>query len=243
MRIVFSCDMSFMAVYRLSYEPACPPPEHADPDGLLAIGGDLSSLRILEAYRRGIFPWYSDGQPICWWSPDPRFTLFPHALHVSQRLKRVIRSQCYTVQFDTAFDAVIKHCATACRVNQIGTWITPAMRDAYSTLHGQGMAHSVESWQDGELAGGLYGVALGGTFFGESMFTHKANASKVAFVALVRQLHAWGFDLIDCQVASMHLARFGARSIPRSQFLAYLRSSVNRPHCWGRTQRADESSL
>ncbi len=222
-----------MTIYQLPPEPVFPPPNHAEPEGLLAVGGDLSPKRLLTAYRNGIFPWYSDDEPICWWSPDPRFTLFPHALHVSRRLNRVIRSQRYIIRYNTMFDAVIEHCATTDRAGQDGTWITPAMRDAYSQLHSLGIAHSIESWYEGELVGGLYGITLGGTFFGESMFTHQADASKVAFVTLVRQLQLWDFDLFDCQVTSEHLSRFGARGLPRSEFLERLHHSVNRPNCWG----------
>ena len=148
-----------MTIYRLPPEPVFPPPGHAEPDGLLAVGGDLSPERLLEAYRLGIFPWYSDGEPICWWSPDPRFTLLPHELHVSQRLNRVIRSERYTIRYDTMFDAVIEYCATTPRPGQDGTWITPAMRVAYSQLHSLGIAHSIESWHGGKLVGGLYGIA------------------------------------------------------------------------------------
>ena len=222
-----------MTIYRLPPEPVFPPPDHAEPDGLLAVGGDLSPERLLEAYRNGIFPWYSDDEPICWWSPDPRFTLLPHELHVSRRLNRVIQSARYTIRYDTMFDAVIEHCATTVRPGQDGTWITPAMQDAYSRLHRLGIAHSIESWHGKELVGGSYGIALGGTFFGESMFTHQSDASKVALVTLVRQLQTWGFDLFDCQVTTGHLSRFGARGLPRSEFLKRLQYSVNRAPCWG----------
>ncbi|MBQ27320.1 MAG: leucyl/phenylalanyl-tRNA--protein transferase [Nitrospiraceae bacterium] len=228
-----------MAIYQLPPESLFPPPDRAEPDGLLAVGGDLSPKRLLVAYRLGIFPWYSTGEPICWWSPDPRFTLLPHELHVSQRLRRVIRSKRYTVRYDTMFDAVIERCATTLRPGQDGTWITPAMRDAYSKLHRLGIAHSIESWSEGKLVGGVYGIALGGTFFGESMFTHQSDASKVALVALVWQLQTWSFDLVDCQVPTQHLARFGAKGLPRSEFLKRLQNSVNRPNLWGGAQQRE----
>ncbi len=221
-----------MTIYRLPSESLFPPPDRAEPDGLLAVGGDLSPKRLLGAYRLGIFPWYNEGEPICWWSPNPRFALLPYELHVSQRLNRVIRSNLYTIRYDTEFDTVIEKCATTPRPGQKGTWITTAMQHAYSQLHKLGIAHSIESWSEGKLVGGLYGIALGGTFFGESMFTHQTDASKVALVTLVRQLQTWSFDLFDCQVSTRHLAQFGARSFLRSEFLERLRGSVNRPDCW-----------
>ena len=191
----------------------------ADPNGLLAAGADLSPSRLLDAYARGIFPWFSDGDPPLWWSPDPRMVLFPEELHVARSLRRVVRSGRSTVTFDRAFRDVMLGCAEP-RTHQRGTWITAPMIDAYTTLARLGHAHSVESWQDGELAGGLYGVAVGRMFFGESMFARRTDASKVAFVALARQLQRWGFGLIDCQMSTAHLASLGAREIARDAFVA-----------------------
>jgi len=210
-------------VYRLGRELAFPDPEDADPSGLLAVGGDLSPERLLLAYAQGIFPWYSDDQPILWHSPDPRTLLLPDDLHVSRSLARTLRRGTYTVRLDTAFEAVIEGCARAPRPEGQGTWITDAMREAYVRLHRLGFAHSAEAWTpDGELAGGVYGVSLGAAFFGESMFTRRADASKAAFATLVRQLGRWGFAWVDCQVWSPHLGRLGAVSWPRRRFLAAL---------------------
>jgi len=207
-----------------------PPPETASPEGLLAIGGDLHSERLLEAYRCGIFPWYSAGQPVLWWSPDPRTVLFPNRLKISRSLRKTLRQEGFRVTLDTAFPAVIEACA-APRRNRPGggTWITEEMRAAYCRLHEEGYAHSVESWQGGQLVGGLYGVSLGSAFFGESMFSWATDASKVALVHLVRQIEAWGFSLIDCQLASAHLFSLGAEEIPRVEFLALLRTALMAP--------------
>ena len=199
-----------------------------DPDGLLAIGGALTTEWLLHAYRRGIFPWYGPGQPILWWAPDPRLVLYPEQLHVSRSLARVIRKGRYTVTLDAAFRDVITACA-APRPGQSGTWITPEMREAYIRFHHEGHAHSAECWYGGELVGGLYGVAIGGIFFGESMFACATDASKVAFVALVRQLARWGFGLIDCQVHTDHLASLGAAAIPRRAFTAILERQCHTP--------------
>ncbi len=209
---------------------AFPPVEYAlrDPDGLLAIGGDLAPERLLAAYRRGIFPWYSEGQPILWWSPDPRWVLFPPELHLSRSLRKRLRSGRFEVTLDQSFDAVVEACRQP-RPDGSGTWITDAMRDAYCRLHALGHAHSAETWRDGRLVGGLYGVAIGRVFFGESMFARESDASKVAFARLVRQLHAWGFALIDCQVHTEHLARFGARPIARHRFIQLLDEHSRRP--------------
>ena len=190
----------------------------ADPNGLLAAGADLSPSRLLDAYARGIFPWFSDGDPPLWWSPDPRMVLFPWELHVARSLRRVARSGRYSVTFDGAFREVMLGCAEP-RPHQRGTWITAPMVDAYTALAGLGYAHSVETWEDGTLAGGLYGVAVGRMFFGESMFARRTDASKVAFVALARQLQRWGFGLIDCQMSTAHLASLGAREIARDAFV------------------------
>jgi len=192
-----------------------------EPDGLLAVGGDLSPTRLLNAYRNGIFPWYSDGQPILWWSPDPRTVLFPHRLQVSRSLRKTLRNKPFEVSFDQAFGQVMASCA-APRGDAAGTWITPEMYQAYAELHQGGHAHSVEVWQQGELAGGLYGVAIGQVFFGESMFSRISNASKIGFVALVDKLSAAGFALIDCQVYTQHLVSLGAEEIDRRIFCTLL---------------------
>jgi len=201
---------------------------------LLAIGGDLSPQRLLIAYERGIFPWYSEDTPILWWSPDPRLVLFPNELKVSKSLQRVIKKGIFRVTYDLAFREVMQCCATAPRSNQeAGTWIMPEMIDAYHRLHQLGHAHSIESWHEGELVGGLYGVALGRIFFGESMFALKTDASKVAFVHLMRRLYRWGFELVDCQVTTAHLQRFGAREIARERFLTLLAHAVKEAPCRG----------
>jgi len=207
-----------------------PPVEQASPEGLLAIGGDLRPGRLLEAYRHGIFPWYDDDRPILWWSPDPRAVLFPSKLHVPRRLHRTIRRGRLTVTMDRCFRAVMEGCAgPRPQYPNGGTWITEAMLDAYTQLHELGYAHSVEAWKDGRLAGGLYGVALGGAFFAESMFTLVDDASKTAFVALVQQLDAWNFHLIDCQQSSPHIRRFGAETVPRRDFIAHLSNALAVP--------------
>ena len=196
-----------------------PPVEFAlrDPNGLLAAGADLSPMRLLEAYRQGIFPWYSGDDPVLWWSPDPRMVLFLDQLRVSRSLRRVVRSGRYSVTLDEAFRGVMLGCA-APRPGQDGTWITPEILAAYTALFDLGYAHSVEAWNGGELVGGLYGVAIGRMFFGESMFARQTDASKVAFVHLVRQLRRWGFEMIDCQMSTPHLASLGAREEPRGVF-------------------------
>ena len=199
-----------------------------DPDGLLAMGGKLSVDWLLHAYRRGVFPWYGQGQPILWWAPNPRLVLFPENLHISRSLAKTIKQDKFSVTVDTAFADVIAACARA-RPAQSGTWITPDMESAYIDLHQAGHAHSVECWCDGKLAGGLYGIAIGKVFFGESMFTEETDASKVAFVALVRQLERWGYRLVDCQVHTDHLESLGAAMIPRSEFTAILASACSQP--------------
>jgi len=211
-----------MTVYRLGKTLAFPPPEEAEPSGLLAVGGDLAPDRLLLAYAMGIFPWYTDDTPILWFSPDPRGVLTPPALVVHRSLARRLRSQCYDVTLDLAFGDVIRGCAAAPREGQQGTWITDDMVAAYEALHQLGFAHSVETWKDGELIGGLYGVSIGNAFFGESMFSRERDASKVALVHLVRQLEAWGFELLDCQVRNDHLASLGAEQWRRERFLARL---------------------
>ena len=193
-----------------------------DPDGLLCVGGDLRPERLLAAYRRGIFPWYAAGQPILWWSPDPRMVLFPDELKVSRSLGKAVRNRGFRVTFDTRFDAVMAQCADSGTRSLEGTWISPAMRVAYEELHRLGHAHSVEVWRDERLVGGLYGLLLGRVFFGESMFSTEADASKVALHDLVRWLRQRNVELIDCQVASAHLFSLGARLIPRAEFIARL---------------------
>ena len=211
-------------------DPVFPPVHLAlrDPDGLLAVGGDLSPRRLLRAYRQGIFPWYSEGQPILWWSPDPRCVLLPEDLHVSRSLRKTLRRSAFKITLDQAFESVINACSEPRRDGN-GTWLTPEMRDAYIELHNRGHAHSVEAWEGNRLAGGLYGLALGRAFFGESMFSRVPDASKVAFARLVQQLRTWDFGLIDCQVQSDHLARFGAAPMPRERFLALLERHCDRP--------------
>ena len=207
-----------------------PPVEQATvhPNGLLVAGGDLSVARLVEAYGNGIFPWFNEGQPILWWSPDPRMVLFPGTLKVSRSLAKTLRNSRFEVRADTAFRDVIQNCRMP-RGDQDGTWITAPMVEAYCELHRAGIAHSVETWLDGELVGGLYGVALGRAFFGESMFMRATDASKVALVALVRQLERWGFGLVDCQMKTAHLASFGAREIPRAEFTRRLRELIHYP--------------
>ena len=199
-----------------------------EPDGLLAVGGDLSPERILAAYRQGIFPWYSDNQPILWWSPDPRTVLFPASLKISRSLRKILRKQRFKVTLDQAFEQVIAACAEP-RAGDQGTWITTDMAVAYAQLHRHGHAHSVECWQDEVLVGGLYGIAIGQVFFGESMFSTVSEASKVAFCHLVRQLQAWEFGLIDCQVYTSHLASLGAEKIPRYNFIEHLNLLCDMP--------------
>ena len=211
-----------MSVFQLTDTIAFPDPNLAEEDGLLAVGGDLSTERILHAYAQGIFPWYSDGQPILWWSPDPRMVLIPSEFKCSKRLERERRNPAWTVTVDTHFEEVVDRCATMSRPDQDGTWITDEMCDAYGTLHRAGYAHSVEAWKEGALAGGLYGVSLGRCFFGESMFSLEPNASKIALAALVDHLLGHGFSLIDCQVHTPHLESLGARNIPRDTFLTLL---------------------
>jgi len=207
-------------------DPKCldfPPLEQAlnEPSGLLAAGGDLSFERLIAAYRHGCFPWYQDGQPLLWWSPDPRCVLFVGEMHISRSLAKCLRQQRFLVTFDQDFAAVIKACAEP-RDEQGSTWITAEMQEAYIELHRRGMAHSVEVWQDGTLQGGLYGLAMGRLFFAESMFSRQNNASKVALARLMGKLSQWGFVLLDCQVPNPHLFSLGARTIPRTDFAALL---------------------
>ncbi|WP_456399644.1 leucyl/phenylalanyl-tRNA--protein transferase [Persephonella sp.] len=211
-----------------------PDPEKAPRDFPLALGGDLKPERLLFAYSLGIFPWYSEEEPILWWCPDPRMVLFLDKLKISRSLKKILKKDIFHIKFDTAFDEVITKCAVTLRKDQTGTWLTEEMIDAYKKLHKLGYAHSVEAYKDGKLVGGLYGVSLGGVFFGESMFYEISNASKVAFVNLVLKLREWNFDFIDCQQSTQHLRRFGAEEISRSRFLKLLKKSLRKETKIGR---------
>ncbi|MBK1702282.1 leucyl/phenylalanyl-tRNA--protein transferase [Thiococcus pfennigii] len=231
-------------LFRLDpYNPAAPFPDIAlaerEPNGLLAIGGDLSVTRLVNAYRHGIFPWFNAGDPILWWSPDPRTVFFPERLHVSRSLRKRLRRRELGVTLDRAFDAVIAACS-APRRDGAGTWLVPEMVAAYRALHRHRLAHSVEVWRGDELVGGLYGVAVGGVFFGESMFSRADDASKVALVHLCRQLADWGFGLIDCQVMSAHLVRLGADELAREDFAALLEHGCQLP---GRPGLWDDGAL
>ncbi len=209
--------------------PTFPPVEFATAEGLLAVGGDLSSERLLDAYQRGIFPWYSPGQPILWWSPDPRAVLYPEKLKISRSLRKTLKRGQLRVTVDSCFRDVMLACAAPReQFPGGGTWITDAMIEAYTRLHAMGYAHSIETWHENRLVGGLYGVALGGVFFGESMFARETDASKVALVALVSKLREWGFALIDCQIPSAHLTSLGAVEIPRNAFLTELERALKR---------------
>lgn len=222
-----------MPVYRLRADLAFPPPSHAEPFGLLAVGGDLSSERLLRGYSRGIFPWY-EKPPILWFSPDPRMLIEPGALHVARRLRRTLRQGRFELRLDTAFARVIQQCAEVPREGERGTWLTPEMIEAYVALHEQGWAHSCEAWQGSELVGGVYGVSLGGAFFAESMFHSANDASKAALAVLVWQVEAWGFTLFDCQLPTPHLASLGAQPWPRERFLAALEQALQQPTRRGR---------
>jgi leucyl/phenylalanyl-tRNA--protein transferase len=211
-------------LHKLSF----PPVEQAlrSPNGLLAAGGDLSSARLLEAYRHGIFPWFSEGEPILWWSPDPRMVLFPEEFKVSHSLCKTLRNGRHEVRFDSAFERVMRACA-APREGASGTWIHEEMIAAYCELHRMGYAHSVETWMDGELVGGLYGMALGRMFYGESMFSLRSDASKIALAHLAAQLKKWNFGMIDCQMNTPHLASLGACEIPRKEFIVRVQDLIN----------------
>lgn len=224
-----------MTIYRLPKDLVFPSPEEAEPEGLLAIGGDLGLERLLLAYCLGIFPWYSEGSPILWWSPDPRLILVPKDLHVSRSLSKIIKKDIFRITLDQSFKEVIQGCAHAQRPEGKGTWIGKDMINAYIRLHKAGFAHSVESWFSDKLVGGVYGVALGKVFFGESMFFTMDNASKVAFVYLARLLRKWRFDMIDCQVTTANLLRFGAHEISRARFLKRLAKALKHQTmrgCW-----------
>ena len=207
-----------MSLWVLNKELSFPPVETAEPDGLLAIGGDLSEKRLLLAYKKGIFPWYS-GDHILWWCPDPRFVLFPEELKVSKSMKQLLKKNEFEFSVNKDFEQVINSCKTITRKGQEGTWITDEVKKAYTLLHKKGFAHSVEVWKDGKLAGGLYGIRLGKVFFGESMFSKESNASKYAFINYVQHLRSEGVQLIDCQVYTEHLESLGARMIPRKEFI------------------------
>lgn len=215
-----------MPVYRLSDKLVFPPVRLATQEGLLAVGGDLSVERLLLAYKNGIFPWYSDDDPILWWSPDPRLVLYPDELKISKSLSKTIKRGLYHVTDDTAFEQVINACAQTRLRNGAGTWITSEMKRAYCAMHEMGYAHSVEAWHDEQLVGGLYGISLGRAFFGESMFSSMSDASKICLVHLVRQLKDKSYSLIDCQVTTDHLLRMGARNIPREKFIQQLNQAL-----------------
>ena len=214
-----------MPVFRLNRQPVFPPVEMSEENGLLAVGGDLSPERLVLAYRQGIFPWYADGEPILWWSPDPRFVLYPEKLKVARSMRQTLKKNLFAVTYDRDFQAVMEGCRER-RAKGDGTWITDEMFEAYRRLHEEGLAHSVEVWSGGDLAGGLYGVSLGKCFFGESMFTRVSNASKAGFIALTRTLQRLRFVLIDCQVYTDHLLSLGAEMIPRPAFLDVLKGAA-----------------
>jgi leucyl/phenylalanyl-tRNA--protein transferase len=220
----------------LTADAPFPPIEKAliEPNGLLAAGGDLSPIRLLAAYRRGIFPWYSPGEPILWWSPDPRMVLLPDRIRITRSLAKTLRNTDYSIRLDTAFDRVIAACATVPRDGQNGTWITAEMQAAYIRLHALGYAHSIETWHGNRLVGGLYGIAIGRAFFGESMFSHATDASKIALAHLCRYLVTRGFGIIDCQMETTHLASLGARPIPRDEYLARVTALVESGDAPGR---------
>ncbi len=213
-------------MYILTDDLPFPPLALAGEDGLLAIGGDLGTERLLLAYRNGIFPWYNEDEPICWWSPNPRFVLFPDELKIHRSMRQVLRSNTFRFTVNRNFSAVILNCMTMHRKHQGGTWISPAMQDAYNRLHEEGHAHSAEAWMDEELVGGLYGIRIGRIFFGESMFSKVGNASKFTFIRYINQLQQEGVQLIDCQVYTSHLESLGARMIPREAFAALLRENI-----------------
>ena len=203
-----------------------PPLETSSPEGIVAIGGDLNTERLLIAYLNGIFPWYNTNQPIIWWSPDPRLILYPEQMHVSRTLKKILRKNEFSVTIDQEFAGVIRQCAVNTKTRP-STWITSDMEDAYNSLFRLGFAHSIETWKDNELVGGLYGIAIGKAFFGESMFSRKANASKVALRVLCLLLQKWNYRFIDCQVVSTHMISLGAKSISRTDFISQLKSATN----------------
>lgn len=214
-------------IFSLTQHLKFPPVHLAEPDGLLATGGDLSTARLILAYRSGIFPWYSK-PPVLWWSPDPRFVLYPEELKISASMKQVLKKQVFRITVNQNFEAVIGHCRYTYRHGQDGTWITDPMQEAYIQLHREGYAMSVECWLDDKLVGGLYGIRIGNIFFGESMFSHVSNASKAAFITFVQSARAEGLSLVDCQVYTDHLASLGARFISRASFLDLLATHLDR---------------
>jgi len=222
-----------MPVFWLDERLEFPPPQNAESSGILAVGGDLSPARLLIAYRQGIFPWFNPDDPILWWSPDPRFVLFPEELRMARSMRPYFNNPRFELSVDTQFETVIRACSEQYRPGQGGTWITKEMVEAYCTLHNMGYAHSVEVWQAGRLVGGLYGIAMGKVFFGESMFATVSNASKYGFIALAKRLHDLGFRLIDCQQETRHLSSLGSRAISRQQFMGLLREWAQSPDLTG----------
>lgn len=221
--------MRAMPVYLLTDKLVFPPAEGASREGVVAVGGDFRPERLLLAYSQGIFPWPTAGMPLLWFSPDPRFVLRPREAHVGRSLAKTMKRGTFEIRFDTEFEAVIRACGLVPRPGQDGTWIQEDLIEGYVALHRLGYAHSIEAWRDGALVGGLYGVSLGSCFFGESMFAIDPDASKVAFVTLLAHLDRWGIGLVDCQVKTDHLTRFGAKEIPRKAFLAELRERLPQP--------------
>jgi leucyl/phenylalanyl-tRNA--protein transferase len=235
-----------MPLFRLSDRLDFPPAWLARSDGLLCIGGDLSAQRLLLAYENGIFPWFSENEPILWWSPDPRLVLYPDTIRISKSLKKTLRKKIFSITFNQAFEETINACAQPRKNKYEGTWLIDEMIEAYIELHKLGHAHSVETWCDDELVGGLYGVSLGGAFFGESMFSYKNDASKVALVALTKFLNVHGFDIIDCQVTTDHLLNMGAREISRNSFLDTITESVKKEqlsNCWTLTDNFELQAI
>jgi leucyl/phenylalanyl-tRNA---protein transferase len=230
-----------MPIFQLGKELVFPPPELASSEGIIAVGGDLSSQRLINAYTAGIFPWFSEDDPIIWWSPDPRLVLLPGNIHVSGSMKRLLKRNPFRLTCDRQFLDVLEHCRKP-RPHQDGTWITDEIRDAYLHLHHQGIAHSVEVWAGDRLAGGLYGISLGKCFFGESMFSDLPNASKFAFITFSEKLFRMGFAMVDCQVPSDHLKRLGATEIPRSDFLARLKEGLKHKTIVGKWNLFDETA-
>ncbi|MBK9290537.1 MAG: leucyl/phenylalanyl-tRNA--protein transferase [Bacteroidetes bacterium] len=223
-----------MPVYRLDHTLRFPSPHKAMPGGLLAVGGDLSVERLIAAYSRGIFPWSNPGEPLLWWSPDPRMMMLPGELYVTKSMRKIMRDQVFDIRFDTSFEDVIMYCARSSGRAAQGTWISDELRQAFVQLHRLGLAHSVEAWKEGQLVGGLYGLALGACFFGESMFYLTPNASKAAFIGLVKFLESHGFMMIDAQQETPHLASLGAKARPRSEFLMLLADALKKPTLIGK---------
>jgi len=225
-----------MSVYYIGNDPIFPPVEYSNEEGILAVGGDLSLGRLIDAYTNGIFPWYSSETPIIWWSPDPRFVIYPDSINISKSMRQILRRNIFEIRYDTSFREVITACSKE-RKHERGTWITPEMIEAYVALHNLGLAHSIEAWNDGKLAGGLYGVSIGRMFFGESMFSFENNASKAAFIVLGAHLVKLGFDLIDSQVYTRHMESLGAFKMDRRDFIDILKRSVKKETIcgnWGR---------